>query len=159
VPALPGEGRSAVERLRPVAREEVLWAPVDPELAAPSLEQRLQLELAVRFLEEGDSLAAAAAVEEAAMDWTYTDAEGRRWGVSPGQIHLGGITIPLPFAFGASAGNREQVNRRMWEWNEMQRQSASGAVRASWRERADAIRERRDREREQAAPDTATAPR
>jgi hypothetical protein len=140
-------------------REAILWAPVDPALTEPSLEQRLQLELAVRLAESGDSVAAVAAAEAAATDWTYTDAEGKRWGVSPGQIHLGGITIPLPFAFGMNPDNQAAANRRMWEWNEMQRQSGSGAVRESWRERADAIRERRDRERGLARPDTSGTPR
>lgn len=27
-------------------------------------------------------------------DWTRTDSEGRRWGVSPEGVHLGGITVP-----------------------------------------------------------------
>jgi hypothetical protein len=152
-----GEGdlSAVVERLRPAVREEILWAPMDPALTAPSLEQRLQLELAVRLLEQGDSVAAEEAIAAAATDWTFTDAGGKRWGVSPGQIHLGGITIPIPFAFGTTPGNRDEVNRRTWEWSEIQRQSSSGAVRASWRERAEAIRQRRDRERAEAAADSA----
>ena len=161
-PELPGvperglvaPGPTAAERLRPRLEDERLWRALDPELNELTLEQRLELELATRISEITDSLDAAIEAERALTDWTYTDDEGKRWGVSPGKIHLGDLTIPLPFGFGTPIGKRDEVARRAWEWEEIQRGAANGAVRDSWKERAQAIRERRDRERAAARPDT-----
>jgi hypothetical protein len=151
---LVAPGPSAAERLRPHLRDARLWRPLDPELNELTLEQRLELELAARITQLNDSLDAEAEAERALTDWTYTDSEGKRWGVSPGQIHLGDVTIPLPFGFGIPVGKRDEVARRAWEWEEIQRGAVTGAVRDSWKERAQAIRERRDRERAAARPDT-----
>jgi hypothetical protein len=151
---LVAPGPTAAERLRPHLEDERLWRPLDPELNELTLEQRLELDLAMRVTELNDSLDAAIEAERALTDWTYTDDEGKRWGVSPGQLHLGDLTLPLPFAFGTPVGKRDEANRRIWEWEEIQRGAASAAARESWKERAQAIRERRDRERAAARPDT-----
>lgn len=53
-------------------------------------------------------------------DWTHTDAEGRRWGISPEGLHLGGLTIPrellpLPRSTGRNAeqeAERERARQR-----------------------------------------------
>jgi hypothetical protein len=148
-------GRTAAERLRPDLRDERLWAPVDPDLVELTPKQRLQLDLAVRLEAYRDSARAAAESELDLTDWTYTDGEGRKWGVSEGKIHLGGLTLPLPFGFGVNPGRRDAVQYREWEWEQLQRQQIEGGVHDSWKERAKAIRERRDRERQQARPDSA----
>ena len=158
--AVPGEvglvapGPSAAERLRPRAGDPRLWAPLDAALNELTLEQRLQLELAWRIAEWQDSLSIAAAAEGALTDWTKTDSQGRKWGISEGQLHLGDITLPLPFSFGMAVGRRDEFRRKAWEWEEIQRGSATGELRDSWKDRARAIRERRDRERAQVKPDT-----
>ena len=149
-----GAPLTAAERMRPALQDGRLWAPLDRGINALSTEQREELELSGRIAEWQDSVAAAAAAESALTDWTKTDAEGKRWGISPGAIHLGDVTIPLPFAFGTPIGQRDAVRQRAWEWEEITRGAASGAVRESWKDRAQAIRERRDRERAQAKPDT-----
>lgn len=145
---------SAAERLRPRFEDAVIWRPVTPERAALTLEQRLQIDLAARLEVANDSLAAAAEARSAATDWTYTDDEGKRWGVSPGKLHLGDITLPLPFTFGAPLDRRDETRRLQWEWEEVQRGAAAGKLRDSWKERAQAIRARRDRERAEAKADT-----
>jgi len=147
-------GPTAAERLRPVLRDRRIWAPLDRGINDLTPEQREELALAGRIAEWQDSVAAAAAAESALTDWTTTDAQGKRWGISPGAIHLGDVTLPLPFAFGTPVGQRDQARERAWEWEEITRGAASGAVRDSWKERAQAIRERRDRERAKAKPDT-----
>ena len=152
-PLIP-PGPTAAERLRPRLQDARLWAPLSPDLNELTAEQRLELELAGRIVEWQDSLSAAAAAERALTDWTTTDAQGRKWGVSPGKIHLGDVTLPLPFMFGTPVGKRDEVNRRAWEWEEISRGAAKGEVRDSWKDRAQAIRERRDRERAKAPPDT-----
>lgn len=138
---------TAAERFRPVLLDERLWAPLDSAINALTGEQLAELELAVRISAWNDSLAAAAEAERALSDWTVTDGEGRKWGISQGKIHLGKITLPFPFSFGTPPGKRDEVARRAWEWQEIQRGSVKGEVRGSWKERAQAIRERRDRER------------
>ena len=78
------------------------------------------------------------------MDWTYTDEEGTRWGVSPGKIHLGDITIPMPFGFGAPPMVREQNASDIWAWDDIERGAARKGVRDYWKERAEVIRRRKD---------------
>lgn len=145
---------SAAERLRPRLGDRRLWGPLDPAFTELTLEQREELILADRLDEWYDSVNAAAAAEAALTDWTYTDGDGGRWGVSPGQLHLGSVTLPLPFAFGTLVGKRDETNRRLWEWEEITRQGSRVEIEESWKERAEAIRARRDRERARARPDT-----
>lgn len=151
---LVAPGPTAAERLRPRLEDPRLWAALDRALADLTLEQRLNLELQGRIAEWQDSLALAEEALRRGTDWTTTDGQGRRWGVSEGQLHLGDVTLPLPFAFGTPVGKRDEVNRRAWEWQEITRGAAGGEVRDSWKDRAQAIRERRDRERAQPRPDT-----
>ena len=116
-----------------------------------SLEQRLDLDLAARILQYQDSVEAVIAMGSTSTDWTYTDSEGKRWGVTPGAIHLGDITIPLPnFSLGSSKVAEQREVMRVWD--AMQRQAARAMIQDSWKDRAQAIRARRDRER--ARPDT-----
>jgi len=153
---LVAPGPTAAEGFRPRLGDARIWAPLDPDLNALTLRQRLELELAGDIADWQDSLAIAAAAERALTDWTKTDAQGRKWGVSEGKLHLGDITLPLPFNFGVPVGRRDEILRRQWEWDEIQRGAATGLMRDSWKERAKAIRERRDKEREaaKAKPDT-----
>jgi len=158
-PAAPGTGLvapgpSTAERLRPHLRDARIWAAVDSALTELTLEQRLQLELSGRIEELGDSMSAAEAAQRALTDWTFTDKNGKKWGVSEGKLHLGDITLPLPFSFGTPVGQRDAMQRAQWEWQEIQRGAAAGAVRDSWKDRAKAIRERRDKERAKVKPDT-----
>ncbi|MFC1660878.1 hypothetical protein ACFL3S_05405 [Gemmatimonadota bacterium] len=143
----PGSNLSAAERLRPQAGDPRLWAPVDPELTALTEEQILQLQLIAELEALGDSAAADAERARAAMDWTHTDSEGRKWGVSPGKIHLGDITLPMPFGFSAPPSVREANRNRIWEWDDIERGAARGLAQQSLRERAEAIRRRKNAER------------
>lgn len=141
-------GPAAAERLRVRLADARLWAPLaSEEMAQLTLQQFLESDLAWRIGLWRDSAAAAAEAERRLTDWTYTDDEGNRWGVSPGKLHLGSITLPLPFGFGAPPGDareREFINA------ELARGATSAMIHQTLRERADAIRRRRDREREEA---------
>jgi hypothetical protein len=147
---LPRPGLTPAERLRPRLTDRRLWAPLPPEFRELTLEQREELLIAGRLNAWYDSVAAVAAADAAWKDWTFKDGDGGRWGVSEGQLHLGDITIPLPFAFDAPPGQRDY----MWQWNEIARQGAQAAVQETVRERLEAIRARRDRERAEAQGDT-----
>ncbi len=84
-------------------------------------------------------------------DLTYTDDEGKKWGVSPGKIHLGDLTLPMPFGFSAPPGSMEEIQGRLWEWDVINRGASSAAARRTWREADEAIRRRKEAARR---PDT-----
>jgi hypothetical protein len=146
-PAAGPVGPTAAERLRPRAQDLRYWAPVSPERTELTREQVMRLQLVARLEALNDSLSRAEKRAADAMDWTYTDEEGKQWGVSPGKIHLGDLTIPMPFGFGTSAGQRERAEDRLWAWDEIEAAAARGAVSNSWKDRDKAIRERMDAQR------------
>ena len=150
---------SGAELLRPNLSNPILWEALSSGVLDITLKQREQLLIASALARWNDSAATSLAAEAAAMDWTFTDDDGKRWGVSPGKIHLGDITLPLPFGFGTVVGKREEVNDRHWQWDEIYRQGVRAEVNESWRDRAEAIRRRRDRERTAVQPDTSRIPR
>lgn len=159
IPGLPGIGLvplgpSLAERLRPRFADARLWRVLPDEFFELTLEQREELVLAGRLTAWLDSAAIAQAAEDALTDWTYTDSDGGRWGISPGKIHLGDITLPLPVNFAAPVGKRDETAQLVWQWEEIMRQAARAEVEMSWRERAEAIRARRDAERVVEPPDT-----
>lgn len=161
-PALPGPvvgelippGPTAAERLRPSLEDPRLWARLPDEFFELTLDEREELILAGRIAEWYDSLAAVAAAEGRLTDWTFRDGEGGRWGVADGKIYLGDVALPLPLSFGTPVGKRDAVNYRLWEFDEIERQSQRFLIEENWRERAAAIRARRDRERALVRPDT-----
>lgn len=136
------------ERLRPPeVGDPRIWRFVDPDLGDLSDAERYQISLWWKLALWYDSLGAAEESERRALDWTYTDDEGGKWGVSPGVIHLGTLTLPLPDFFAVPSTQRERVDRLVQEWEQIERQARTQAVWQSWREAAKEIRERRDRER------------
>ena len=93
-----------------------------------------------------DSLMAAEEAERRATDWTVTDRNGNRWGFAPDGIYLGKIKLPA-VAFSAPAGRRDEINARNRDFNEIERQVMYEESRASFKDRVELIRERKDRER------------
>lgn len=147
-------GPTAAERLRPNLVDGRLWAEPPDEFYRLSTEEREEFLLSHRIVAWYDSLALAEAAEARLTDWTFTDANGGRWGFADGRVYLGDVSIPLPVSFGTPVGQRDAVNYRLWEFEEIQRQSQQYILQETWRERSEAIRERRDRERATALPDT-----
>ena len=144
-------GPTAAERIRPKAGDLRFWAPVSPERTALSREELMRLQLIAELEALNETAALAAELAGRATDWTYTDDDGKRWGVSPGKIHLGDLTLPMPFGFGPSAQQRERAEERLWAWDEIERGAATGELLRSWKDRDKAIRERMNAERK---PDT-----
>lgn len=160
LPSLPSggpPGGTRAERLQPALTDPRIWAPLPPEFRTLTPAQREELLIAGRLSAWNDSVAATAAAGAAWRDWTYTDGDGDRWGVADGQLFLGDVVIPFPMTFSGGAGDRAYMR----DFAEMQRQGANALIQQSVRERQDAIRARRDRERaEQARADSArTTPR
>jgi hypothetical protein len=144
-------GPSAAERLRRGYTDPQLLAPVDrlpPEELTEA--EWLRLRLAGQLDMYNDSIAAEAAAKLRATDWTTTDKDGGRWGVSPGKIHLGNVTLPLPFGFSASPEKAAEMAARARSWNESQSQASRREAAETFEQRVKAIRER-----QQAARDSA----
>jgi hypothetical protein len=138
---------TAAERLRPNLVDARIWAPLDRVLGELTPAHREELLASGRLQEWYDSVRVAEAAERSLTDWTFTDESGKRWGISDGRVYLGDFSLPLPFEFGVTPGNRAEVNQRLYEFEEIQRQGRQMEIRDSWRERSEAIRARRDRER------------
>ena len=157
-PFLPERYRSAVERLRLGPGDPRLWQPIDPSLMEPAPERVLAVRLATLIAEGNDSALAEAQALASAMDWTYTDEDGKRWGLSPGMIHLGDISVPLPFGFAAPYDYNGERAEAAFRMNDIQRAAGSLAARQSWRERVEAMRKRREARRAEEEAARAKAP-
>ncbi|NIN70834.1 MAG: hypothetical protein GTO46_02640 [Gemmatimonadetes bacterium] len=140
---------SAAERLRPRVGDWRLWL-VPPIMRRTNLTEAERLaEVRARLyaiLEAyDDSMAAELARELERLDWTIGE-EGEEWGISPGKIHLGGITLPLPLYLGLDPAEARRRQGSIDEWNAIQRQAGQGAIDDLFDERIRAIRERKARE-------------
>lgn len=156
---IPGRYPSAGERLRIGEGDPRLWQPIDAELLAPTPEELLGLRIAAAIEAANDSALAEAERLAESLDWTHTDDEGRKWGVSPGRIHLGDMEIPMPFGFGPPPDyNGDQAD---WAFRMADIDRAAGlqAVRMSWKERVEVMRRRREARRaeEEAERDNAAS--
>ncbi len=132
------------ERTRPRATDPRLWNLEPPPVPVPDEFDAALAPLYARLGVIADSMYAAGVAAERALDWTVTDDNGGKWGFSPGKIHLGSITLPLPFGFSAPPGRRDEYNSRVDGWNAIQRQAGQAAILEAIEERAKAIRARMD---------------
>ncbi|HEX6307886.1 MAG TPA: hypothetical protein VFZ69_06850 [Longimicrobiales bacterium] len=168
--AVPTEPReradplSVRDRLRYRMTTPQVWrAPAEEFATEPSDQERAQRRIAAQLGEYNDSVAAEAALRERASDWTVKDGDGNRWGVSPGYIHLGSISIPVGDSYlAAAAGRREEFQGRVRTWSEIQIQAGRVEAGDEFKERVKAMEERKAKERaERAKKDgtvTTTAP-
>lgn len=147
-------GPTAAERLQVRAGDERLWAPLAAEeISEITMQQFLESDLAWRLGLWQDSAAMEEARRRRSTDWTWTDDEGGRWGVSPEGIHLGSVTLPLPTFAPAYGAARE----RAFIDQELARGTAQVLIWETLESRAEAIRRRRDAEREEEARERARA--
>ncbi len=143
---------TAGEVLRPDPADSVLLRAVDPELAAMTRQEELDARIRWAIEEFGDAEAAARRARAEALDWTYTDDDGQKWGVSPGTLHLGSVKLPLPSSlFGRTQGADAYADEMDARMGEIDAQAARGRVWETWERRGAAIRERKDRERAERA--------
>jgi hypothetical protein len=147
-------GPTAAEILRPRVGDWRLVVPppvgaYERPMTPAEREAWLNERLRERLAAANDSAAAAARREAAALDWTVGE-EGNRWGLSPGKIHLGGITVPLPFSLSPNPWQAREQADRARSYEEIQRQGAQAEIDESVEDRVRAIRERREAERRKA---------
>lgn len=81
------------------------------------------------------------------MDWTLNGGEENRWGISPDCIHLGRLTIPLAVRIGQRLCHGDPLADHTRELNSQKIQADLARARASLKEQAKSIRERKDQER------------
>ncbi len=146
--AAPAVPLSPAERLRPHMGDVHLWAPVvlpaSPETALNIDDVRARIAAELRAL--NDSAAAAAAEAARGTNWTVTDKNGNVWGITPGKLHLGKITLPLPFSLPPPSGN---VGKRAADWAAIRDQAEREAARENFKDRVKAIRERKQKEHDE----------
>lgn len=140
---------SGAERLRPRVGDWRLWVLARParrtDLTPEERSRMLEARLYALLEAYDDSIAAELARQVEAMDWSVGE-EGNKWGVSPGKIHLGPITLPLPLYIGPGRESEDMLR----EYGEIQRQAGEGALRDAQKDRIKAIREREQKAREEA---------
>ena len=143
-----GNGSTLTERLRP--------RQVDPRLLGGSTyttpgdnspAAAVRARIAQSIGAYNDSVAAEAEARARATDWTIKDKNGGSWGVSPGKIHLGSITLPLPLAFNPPPGRRDEFNARNRDYAEIEAMANREIGRQGFKDRVKAIRARKDKER------------
>ena len=140
---------TGAERLRPRVGDWRLWVLARParrtDLTPEERSRMLEARLHAMLEAYDDSMAAEFARRTEAMDWSVGE-EGNKWGVSPGKIHLGPITLPLPLYIGPGRESEDMLR----EYGEIQRQAGEGALRDAQQDRIKAIREREQKAREEA---------
>lgn len=140
------EGLSLAERLQPRLGDPRVWAPIPAEFTELTEFERAEILLRGMLQSWNDSVAMAQALSDRAGDWTYTDASGRRWGLGPGRLYLGDISIPLP-QFEFAPGLIEDRLDRGGIQADLARGAVSEALRETWSDRARVIRERMEADR------------
>lgn len=150
----------SAERLRPGRVDPRLWKDVPDALGpvradAAAAGERARLEARVDSLNAESSGITIPPGEDMGV-WTGRDAEGHRWGLSPGRLHLGSVTVALcsgtfdasNCGFGVPPGRRDEYRLRLRAVVELGRQGDRGSM----LERARAIRARLDSLRDSIAP-------
>jgi hypothetical protein len=139
------------DRIRPRDLDPRLWT--EPEPGLPPIPTNAEIargRLYARLGVWNDSILMATEAAARATDWTATDANGDKWGVSPGKLHLGPVTLPLPISFSPPPGRRDEFAGRVRTWTETESQVGRAIVRDDFKSQVKAIRERRDAQRDSA---------
>ena len=148
----------ASERLRAELSDGRLYD-LSSDIVALSDAQKAELDLRILLAEVSDSIYAMEAAGRRMSDWTYTDANGKRWGISPGphgpQLELGDLVIPIPFSL-ATPLSPEKA-RVAWMNADVAAQADRAEARATLKDRAAEIRRRRNAERAVSRVDTSNA--
>lgn len=148
-----GANMTAADRLRPHGWDRRLWEPPDQLAPTETENARVAGRIQNRIDAINDSANAIADAARRSTDWTVKDKNGKSWGVSPGKLHLGDVTLPLPFGFTVPPGRRDDFAREGANWNAIQRSATNAEIRHTFDDRVKAIRERKERERQQQKKD------
>ena len=156
---MSGNGKSLADRLRP--------AHIDPRLSprgsyvSPDISpaEAVNIRIAQTLQQYNDSMAAEAEARNKGLDWTIKTKDGKQWGIGPdGKIHLGSITLPALAQFSPPPGRRDEINARNRAFAEIEAQASREIGRQTFKDRVKAIRERKDKEREEKKKAADSAP-
>jgi hypothetical protein len=140
---------SGAERLRPRVGDWRLWVVTRPtrrtDLTPEERSAMLEARLHAMLEAYDDSIRAELTRQAESMDWTVGE-EGNKWGVSPGKIHLGPVTLPLPIYIGPG----REAEPMLREYGEIQRQAGQSDIDDTFKDRVKAMREREQKAREEA---------
>ena len=121
------ERLSNAERLRPRVGDERLWVDFDHPITGERGERLARADSALRSILRDwlDSLQLTEEQRQRAMDWTYRHGD-QRWGISSEGLHLGDITIPIPFGalFQQGGPKAREARRALQDLYEIRRQEA-----------------------------------
>ncbi|HEY0024377.1 MAG TPA: hypothetical protein VGB24_15780 [Longimicrobium sp.] len=112
-------------------------------------EERYRRHLESRINGLNDSIAGEAAYQRGLLDWTFRDAQGRRWGIDNGRAVIGGRSVPLPRPASPPRDRDEEQRTERDQRREMDRQEEDVSRERHLRERGRAIRERENERRRQ----------
>jgi hypothetical protein len=160
-PSRAGEEGSRRDPGRPLAprmTDPRLWLERG-RVARPDVEEAARIRAPIR---EGvaainDSIAAADERESKASDWTSSDEEGGRWGISPDRVHLGGLTLKLRhctvepcegWLFPTPADRKDEYENRLGGFAEIRLQVSRADLEDALRVRAAAVRARMNAQRD-----------
>lgn len=149
-------GMTNAQRLIPRFVDARIWFdPHDPFLYGERLARFARADSAVRAILRDwlDSLRLDDEARRRAMDWTV-EKDGERWGISPEGLHLGNITIPIPFGFAPSGPRRREFEQAIRDLTEIQRQNLRADLEEIADERREAMRERSEEEVRRRSGDT-----
>lgn len=157
-PAAPREGDrlTNAERLIPRFSDPRIWFdPSHPRLLGDRLVRFARADSAVRAILRHwlDSLALSEEQMRRALDWTYEE-DGKRWGISPEGLHLGDITIPIPFQLMPTGPRRRELEQALRDLEEIQLQNLREDLERIAEERRRAMRERSEEEARRRRGDT-----
>jgi hypothetical protein len=144
----PEERLTNAQRLRPRFSDARLWVdPRDPMIFGARLERLARADSAVRAILRDwlDSLRLTEEQRQRALDWTYEN-DGKRWGISPEGLHLGDITIPLPFQLMPTGPQRREFEQALRDLRAIQNQDMRSDLDEIRKERMEEMRRRSQEE-------------
>lgn len=168
-PTVPGElveepveedPLTAAERLRPRMGDERLWVEFDTPVVAERLERYARADSALRAIlhEWLDSLRLSEEERRRARDWTLGGGD-QRWGISEEGLHLGDVTIPIPFGqlFQEEGPRGRAAREALRTLQEIRFQDVRRDVEEAMDERREEMRQRSREEAERRQRDTASS--
>jgi hypothetical protein len=149
-PGAAGQGRTGMGRLSPELGDPrlVVRPSAVPEAPIEDVD-RYQRHIRGRIQALNDSISGEADRQRGANDWTFTDRNGRRWGIDERGVVAGGKHVPTPQpGFGRPQRDREDEARRERDQRrEIDRQAETIERERHLRERGEAMRERENQRR------------
>jgi hypothetical protein len=140
--------------VRPAYSDGKLWVPPGPVVTAPlTATERLDSAMAPTFASIADSIRRAAGARDP-NDWTKTIG-GRKYGIDPHFIRLGPVSIPtallglLAMNQGANPTTLDRDRRLAYMRQEILMQSARAAREEEFNNAVKALRERKQKERDE----------